>query len=257
VDELSRSNNDMKNLLNSTDIATLFLDGQLRVRRFTTPTSKIIKLIPGDAGRPITDISSDLDYVDLAEDAREVQRTLVSKEKLSATRDGRWYAVRVMPYRTLENEIDGVVITFTDASAARALENGLREQASQLKQMAESLPTLVSVCRPDGSCDYVSGRWVEYTNVPDVELLGYGWQEQVHPEEREQVREAWRSAVRGGADFNHEFRLRSGTGAYRWSRARAVAIRDTAGQITKWYGTNTDVDDLKRVAADPAPHERP
>ncbi len=80
VDELSRANNDMKNLLDSTDIATLFLDDDLNVRRFTSQTTKIIKLIPGDAGRPITDIASDLVYPELAEDAREVLRTLVFKE---------------------------------------------------------------------------------------------------------------------------------------------------------------------------------
>src|SRR5262249_55332811 len=85
VDELSRSNNDMKNLLNSTDIATLFLDGDLRVRRFTTPTAKIIKLIPSDAGRPITDIASDLEYSNLAEDARDVLRTLMFQEKQIGT----------------------------------------------------------------------------------------------------------------------------------------------------------------------------
>src|SRR5262249_4067815 len=155
-----------------------------------------IKLIPGDAGRMITDITSDLDYQDLADDAREVLRTLVFKEKQSSTRDGRWFVVRIMPYRTLENVIDGVVITFTDASASRALESSLREQASQLKQMAESLPTLVWNCRPDGSCDYVSQRWVEYTGIRDAELVGYGWLDQVHPEERDRVRDAWRAAVR-------------------------------------------------------------
>jgi two-component system CheB/CheR fusion protein len=113
VDELSRANNDMKNLLNSTDIATLFLDDALTVRRFTTQTTRIIKLIAGDTGRPITDITTDLDYPEMAADAREVLRTLVFKEKQAATRDGRWFLVRIMPYRTLENQIDGVVILWT------------------------------------------------------------------------------------------------------------------------------------------------
>jgi two-component system CheB/CheR fusion protein len=116
VDELSRANNDLKNLLNSTNIATLFLDGELRVRRFTTPTSRIIKLIPGDTGRAITDIASDLEDSSLADDAREVLRTLVFKEKQVATRDGRWFSLRIMPYRTVENVVDGVVITFSDVS---------------------------------------------------------------------------------------------------------------------------------------------
>jgi two-component system CheB/CheR fusion protein len=247
VDELSRSNNDMTNLLNSTAIATLFLDNELRVRRFTTPTSKIIKLIPTDAGRPITDIASDLEYTGLADDAREVLRTLVFRERQESTRDGRWFNLRIMPYRTLENVIDGLVITFTDASAARALESSLREQASELRQMAESLPALVWGCRPDGNCDYVSPRWVEYTGAPARELLHYGWLNQVHPDDREEAREAWRVAVEAGTDLNREFRVRDAGGAYRWFQTRAVPIRDGQGAIVKWYGTNTDVDDLKRA----------
>ena len=81
MDELSRSNNDMKNLLNSTDIATLFLDNDLKVRRFTTQATKIIKLIPGDVGRPITDLASDLLYPELPTDAHEVLRKLGFAEK--------------------------------------------------------------------------------------------------------------------------------------------------------------------------------
>jgi two-component system CheB/CheR fusion protein len=246
VDELSRSNNDMKNLLNSTDIATLFLDGELKVRRFTTPTARIIKLIPGDAGRPITDIASDLNYNDLADDAREVLRTLMFKEKQASTKDGRWFVVRIMPYRTLENVIDGVVLTFTDASSARALETTLRDQASQLRQMADSLPNLVWGARPDGACDFLSRQWVEYTGIPDSEQLGYRWLEQVHPEDRERVGEAWRSAVKSGKSFDLEMRIRNAKGGYHWFKARSVPIRAGDGGIVKWYGANTDIDDIKR-----------
>jgi two-component system CheB/CheR fusion protein len=82
VDELSRTNNDMKNLLNSTDIATLFLDSDLNVRRFTTETTKLIELMPTDSGRPITDLTTELEYPELAQDAREVLRKLVFKEKI-------------------------------------------------------------------------------------------------------------------------------------------------------------------------------
>jgi two-component system CheB/CheR fusion protein len=126
VDELSRANNDMRNLLDSTDIATLFLDDALNVRRFTAQMLKIIKLIPADVGRPLTDLSSDLVYPDLVQDAREVLRSLVFRETQIATRDGRWFSVRIMPYRTLDNRIDGVVITFVDITAAKTLEASLR-----------------------------------------------------------------------------------------------------------------------------------
>jgi two-component system CheB/CheR fusion protein len=128
VDELSRASNDMKNLLNSTDIATLFLDNKLNVRRFTPQATKIIKLIPGDVGRPITDLVSHLKSLTLAEDAREVLRTMVSTENAIEASDGRWFTVRIMPYRTMDDRIDGVVITFADITAAKVLEAKLRGQ---------------------------------------------------------------------------------------------------------------------------------
>jgi two-component system CheB/CheR fusion protein len=114
VDELSRINNDMKNLLNSTDVATVFLTNELTVRSFTTEASKLIKLIATDVGRPITDLSSILLYPQLADDARDVLRTLVFMEKRITTKADQRFVVRIMPYRTLHNVIDGVVITFMD-----------------------------------------------------------------------------------------------------------------------------------------------
>lgn len=129
VDELSAANNDMKNLLNSTDLATVFLDGALCVRRFTTQATRIFKLIPGDVGRPLSDIVTDLTYPELHDDAREVLRTLVFREKQVPTTDGRWFMVKIMPYRTLQNVIDGVVITFTDITVPIRLQAELRHQA--------------------------------------------------------------------------------------------------------------------------------
>jgi two-component system CheB/CheR fusion protein len=137
VDELSRSNNDMKNLLNSTDIATLFLDNDLKVRRFTTQATKIIKLIAGDVGRPITDLASDLLYPELAADAREVLQKLGFTEKPITARDGRWFTVRIMPYRTIDDRIDGVVITFADITAAKTLEAQLREKHADLEKLMD------------------------------------------------------------------------------------------------------------------------
>jgi two-component system CheB/CheR fusion protein len=132
LDELSAANNDMKNLLNSTDIATVFLDNELQVRRFTLQAKTIIKFIPSDIGRPITDLASDLLYPELVRDAHEVLRTLVFCERSITTGDGRWFAVSIMPYRTMDNRIDGVVITFGDISAAKKVEAGLREKNSDL-----------------------------------------------------------------------------------------------------------------------------
>ncbi len=135
VDELSRTSSDMKNLLNSTDIATLFLDLALNVRRFTTQATKIIKLIPSDVGRPITDLASDLLYPQLVSDARQVLRSLGFVEKAVSTRDGRWFSVRIMPYRTNDDRVDGVVMTFADITIAKHLEIKLREQQAALEKL--------------------------------------------------------------------------------------------------------------------------
>lgn len=134
--ELSLASNDMKNLLESTEIATLFLDEALNVRRFTAQTTKIIKLIPGDAGRPITDIVNDLVYPEMVQDAKEVLRTLAFREKDVTTTDGRWFKVRTMPYRTQENRIDGLVITFTDITASKKLEAELRATKAKFQTVA-------------------------------------------------------------------------------------------------------------------------
>ncbi len=134
LQELSSSSNDMKNLLDSTDIAMLFLDRHLNVRRFTHQATKIIKLIPSDVGRPITDLVSNLDDPALDTDAREVLRSLVPMEKPVSTPDGRWFSVRIMPYRTLDDRIDGVVITFADITVAKTLEAELREKQAALEQ---------------------------------------------------------------------------------------------------------------------------
>lgn len=133
VDELSRTSDDMNNLLNSTEIATLFLDDQLKVRRFTLPTVNLFQLIPGDVGRPITDLVSKLDYLELAGDCRQVLRSLVVCERQVATRDGHWFSVRIIPYRTQGDYIDGVVITFVDISKTKALEAATGEALAVLE----------------------------------------------------------------------------------------------------------------------------
>ncbi len=135
VAEWSRASSDMSNLLNSTDIATLFLDEDLLVRRFTTPATEVFKLLPGDVGRPLSDLTTGLEYPELFEDARSVLRTLVHREKAVSTRDGRWYTVRIMPYRTLDNRIDGLVITLADITATKELEQELRATGERLRAL--------------------------------------------------------------------------------------------------------------------------
>jgi two-component system CheB/CheR fusion protein len=127
LDDLALAQSDMQNLLNSTDIATLFLDKDLNVRRFTDKITRIIHLREGDIGRPLSDLASTLNYPQLHDDAKETLRTLAFSEKEISTIDGYWFTVRIMPYRTVANVIQGAVITFVDITAAKELESRLRK----------------------------------------------------------------------------------------------------------------------------------
>ena len=125
---LSETSDDLKNLLNSTQVATLFLDNNLKIKRFTPYVTKIINLIQSDMGRPITDIASNLQYDSLVKDANEVLKTLVSKETKVQTSDGGSYQLQIIPYRTVDNIIDGVVITFTDITDFRKMAERMTER---------------------------------------------------------------------------------------------------------------------------------
>lgn len=119
--------NDMLNLLNSTHIATLFVDKDLKVRRFTEDITQIFKLRPADLNRPFTELASDLDYPQIEVDALNVLKTLMMMEVVKPTKDGRWFSVKIMPYRTHDDRIEGVVLTFLDISYSKKLEIRLLE----------------------------------------------------------------------------------------------------------------------------------
>jgi PAS domain S-box-containing protein len=169
VEDLSQLNNDQKNLLDSTDVATLFMDAALRVRLFTVGVNRIFRLIPGDVGRLITDITSELAYPELADHAREVLRTRIIHEQPAFTRDGRRFRVRIMPYRTLENMISGVVITFTDITSEFRQAEALRK-ANDLLHLA----AVVRDSRDAITVQDLEGRIIAW-NPGAVRL--YGWSE--------------------------------------------------------------------------------
>lgn len=133
-----------------------------------------------------------------------------------------------------------------DITEHRRATEALRASESRLRTLSESLPHLVWTCRPDGWCDYLSRQWVKYTGIPESQQLGYQWAEQLHPDDRERVQAEWAEATVRGDSFDIEFRIRRGDGVYRWFKTRAVPLRDGAGNIVKWFGSNTDFEDVKR-----------
>lgn len=118
----------------------------------------------------------------------------------------------------------------------------LRESWTYYRQIAESLPQLVWTGGADGAWDYVGPQWQSYTGFPEAEQLGLGWVRQLHPDDRAAVILAWNRSVASGMTFEGEYRIRRHDGVYRSFKWRAVPMRNDAGVVSKWFGTNTDVD---------------
>jgi len=135
LDTISRAHSDLQNLMAATDFGTLFLDANLHIKRFTDPVTDLFRITSGDEGRPITDFAAALDYDDLAADARAVLASLAPVQREIHGRNGRWYDVRLRPYRTVDDRIDGVVITFVDISDRRQAEQTVRANEKQLQQL--------------------------------------------------------------------------------------------------------------------------
>jgi two-component system, chemotaxis family, CheB/CheR fusion protein len=137
IEEYARVNDDLSNLLNSTAIATIFLDSDLKIRRFTDDARQMFSLIPSDIGRPLADLVSRLNYDQLVVDAAQVTRNLAVCEREVTTQDGGWRLVRIFPYRTTDNVIDGLVITLVDITRLKNAE----QVAESSKTYVESILT--------------------------------------------------------------------------------------------------------------------
>jgi PAS domain S-box-containing protein len=160
----------------------------------------------------------------------------------------RWFLSRTVPIRDSDGRIRCWYGTSTDIDDQKRAEQALREAVGQLRQLTEGMPLLMWACQPSGECDYLSRQWVEYTGLPEAQQLPYGWLNALHPDDRVGTAEAWQDATEGRCDYDIEFRIRRHDGVYRWFAVRGIPLRDEGGNIVRWYGSCTDIDDRKRQA---------
>ncbi len=370
VEELSRANADLNSLMAASDIGTLFLDRQLRIQRFTPSAQEVFNLIDTDLGRPIADITHKLENEDLIAACDQVLDRLIPIEREVASTDKRWWALRIIPYRTTEQTISGVVLTLIDITARKnaedevrkiqtrlqrifeteavgvllfdhdgrvidanevflkmtgykraeiqareltwmrmtppewradsekewakvaatgrigpyekeyfladgtkrwmlfagrdlgdgtlseyviditarkEMEDALRESEERLRTVADHIPQIIWTNEPNGEANYFNKRWYEFTGLNYEQSRGPGWQAVVHPEDAPASTKSWQRALAAGEVFDCEYRLRGADGKYRWFIGRNVPLKDRQGNVLSWFGSATDIDELKQA----------
>jgi two-component system CheB/CheR fusion protein len=250
VEELSRANSDMANLLESTQIATLFLDRNLCVKSFTPATKDVFRLVESDTGRPITHVRARFHPDTVQDDAERVLRTLSTIEKeVVGTDVEAHYVMRVLPYRTTDNVINGVVVTFTDVTRITAAEARIDELTRDLHHRVESLETLLDIVPvgiyivEDSSVQAnrygvrLLGREAQFTGLGDVNMRLFAGDRELPPEEEplQQV------AASGKPVRDFESRIRCADGSMVDVMISAAPLFDEAGKSRGAIAAVTDL----------------
>lgn len=180
AEELTQLNNDMKNLLDNTEIGTIFLDNQLNILRFTPQVTKLFNVIPGDIGRSITHIVSNFDYPFLEEAIKEVIERLVGKELEVSTKKNEWYNLRIMPYRTMDNFISGAVVTFTKITPFKAMENKLISLLNYARAIVDLMPDAAVIMDTDRKILVANSNFLQQFNLKEEAITEQSFMEIVH-----------------------------------------------------------------------------
>lgn len=166
----------------------------------------------------------------------------------------RWHLLHAMPLPDGKSEKPYWFGTATDIDDQKRAHDELSQSQSQLKILADAIPHMVFTAGADGELDFVNQRWYEYTGLSDEQILGNGWQLLIHSDDRKKYISDWNNAIETGDTFEQEFRLKRAVGyrsqkseRYLWHLARVVAMRGADGEIVKWFGTWTEIEDQKRT----------
>ena len=252
-ESVARAHADLQNLITATDVGTLFLDSGLRIRRFTPRIADLFNITASDEGRPITDFTHRLEYHELADDARTVLSDLAPIEQEVRSDDGRWYLVRLRPYRTAEDRIDGVVATFVDITKRREAEEALRDSQTRLHLATEATGL--------GIYDYDPAAHVLWLDRRSRLLLGFTADEpvgledlrrRVHTDDVTAVSGAFEAALEAAAGDTYavEFRLAGKPDGQRWVRAQGKVFQPGAAGVfraTRLVGTVRDITERKQT----------
>ena len=240
VSQLQIANDDLANLLASSEFPILFLDSELKIKRFTPASRKLFNLIPSDIGRPIADLASPLEPSDMVTLAREVQLSRVATETEVHTRDGHFYLRRILPYFLEHDHVSGVVVTFAPVDMLKHAEQELRESEKRFRTLADTAPVFIWISGLKASLEFVSRRFIDDIGHSAENLLGVKWHRHVHEADLPGYLRACAAAEVAGKGYDHELRLQKADGRYSWMRFVGVP-RFADEQLTGFVGSSVDI----------------
>ncbi|MCM2369668.1 PAS domain-containing protein [Aporhodopirellula aestuarii] len=242
-DAIARAHDDLENLLRSTQIATVFLDDELRIRNFTPAIADLYDLIATDIGRPLEMFVPNAANMPPLPDPSQIRKGEATEDTVDA-HSGRSYIRRVLPYRSHTGSEEGVVVTFTDVTQ-------LRESKELFQLLVDASSQIVWVTDAEGKVTEDSPSWRAFTGQSIDEWLGEGWLNAIHEDDRERTIQTWLSTVKQQTPFSCEYRIwHQNSDAYRWAHSRALPQRDANGSVKRWVGMCTDITERKRHELD-------
>jgi two-component system CheB/CheR fusion protein len=247
VEDTSNANDDLSNLIASTDIATLFLDRAMRVQRYTPHLTRIFNIIAADVGRPLAHITHKLASARLLDGVANVLMTLQPIEQEVRSTDGRDYIVRVHPYRTGADRVNGAVMTFFDISGRRIAEDALRASEARFRAFVTASSDMLYTM----SADWTEMRKLEGKNIlADTEAPTGNWIDKYIPEDcRPELLAGIAKAIETRSIFEMEHRVICASGGIAWIFSRAIPLLDGEGNIIEWFGAGSDITERKRGQA--------
>ncbi|WP_269769853.1 PAS domain S-box protein [Paracidovorax citrulli] len=247
VDELGHANSDMQNLMDATAIATVFLDRDLRITRFTPSAVTLFHLISTDVGRPLSNLRTQLQYPELAEDARRVLERLALVEREVGASDGNWYLVRMLPYRTLDDRIAGVVLTFVDISERKQGQEALRRSEDRFSAIVNQAVVGVVQTDLEGHITFVNRHYSHMLGYGHDELIGTQLLDLIHPADRQLSAHLMRRLAEHGEPFHIEKRCLRKDGSTLWLHNSVSYLADAHGGPTASIVVCNDISERKRA----------
>lgn len=250
IEELTQLNNDMNNLLKNTNIGILYLDRHLKIRKYTSMITRVINVMEMDINRPINHISLNVKYKNFIKDIEEVRDTLQSKETELQDSDGNWNLIRILPYRTMDNAIDGITVTIVDISK-------LKQSESKVETIGNQLELVLSVGNIAWWDWNYSTHEVKFSDEKAL-MLGYDpkelsnqsvydWTNRVHPDDYDPMMKSMKDHLEGKTkDYQSLYRIRAKNGTWKWFYDKgSVVERDASNKPLRITGIVLDMTSLK------------